>query len=116
MSAGILSRHRQRFLGNIDRHNVSVRQVDRAGYGNTSAAGTQIQQLSDLARFLPRRESGLDQLGNRRSGDEYTLIDAKPETAEPRFPNEIRCRYSLLDSTTEKLLYRILFRRCKTRM
>ena len=44
----------------------------------------------------PWRELLLDQFGNRRTRDQYTLINIKIQARKPRLPGDVSCRFSLM--------------------
>jgi hypothetical protein len=86
---------RRRKLGRVD---PSVRNVVRQRNGNATAAGPDIEQAIARDRPAPGLKSALNQLGQRRAGNQHRPRDFETQAGKPGFAQQVGERHALGDS------------------
>ena len=88
----------------VDVDGIDTRTRKGPGHGQPDAAATRadIQQPGHAARIDPRCKLPLDQLGERRTRDQYAFVHVEAQAGEPRLPREIREWHALRDAPLQQ--------------
>jgi hypothetical protein len=103
MPASVYSCYFECVVGYIDSVDASARKSHRAGDGNASRAGTDVEHASHSTGVDPRGELPLDELRDGRPRDEHARIDLKREAGKPGFPGEINSGHALFNTPCDEI-------------